>query len=311
MTFGAITAVYLPVSANAGASLYGSNVRSLLSAPDATADASSVTSHGNGGDTLRTVSAYAQSSADSIQEDYGWAIPASDMGSTDTEKRRQKAGDHSCTLRLSHSSTLGDSSAELHFYAYRVGPAPDRARTLIGSVIEPISLNALGAQVTYTASIAIPEIVYEADESLQYSFEIRATGQALTGANTIFRTGTSGGVAVRVDFPRLDTIVEITGTAQGGSTAIAKVANIKAAVGESHGISTAQGVVGGIAAAVGTAQGTSVAVASVGGIAGSVGTSQASSEAIAKVAVVKGTVGTSNVGGGDVIYNRPVYIFSD
>lgn len=314
MAFGAITTVYLPIAASAGSSLWGTDVRQLLSSPDASADTTSTLTHGTGGDTRRTVDPYTASSADSTESAFGWAITPADMGSTSTKKRRQAPGNHTCTLRLSHSATLGDSTAVLHFAAYRVGPSPGRTRTLLGSSDTDISLAALGAEGTFTGVIALPDIVYEDDETLQYSFEITATGQVITGASTTFRTGTSGGVAVRVDFPKLDTIAEIVGTADGAGDATAEVARIMATNGSANGAATATGDVGGIAAAVGTAQGTSEALAEVGAISAAVGTAAGVSDATADVALIKATVGTSEVGtggGGSTTYIRPVYIFGD
>ena len=311
MAFGAITTVYIPIAASAGSSLWGTDVRKVLDSADAATDATTTTSHGTGADTRRTVDPYSASSTDITESDYGWAIDPADMGSTATKKRRQAAGDHTCTLRLSHSATLGDTSAVLHFFAYRIGPSPGRVRTLLGSVNQNINLAALGAIGTYTATIVLGEIVYEDDETLQYSFEITAAGQIVTGASTTFRTGTQGGVAIRVNFPRLDTIVETTGTSGGSSTATAAVANIMASNGTAAGTSTITADVGGIAGATGSASGTGVASADVGGVAGATGTSAGTSQATADTAVIKATVGTVDIGaGGDTVIS-PVFTVFD
>jgi hypothetical protein len=315
MPFGAITTVYLPISASAGASLWGSDVRKLLASADATADTTSTTVHGTGGATRRTVDPYTASSTDGVDLDYGWAITPADMGSTSTKKRRQAAGNHTCTVRLSHSATLGSSGAILHFSVARVGAGGSRTRTLLGSIDQPVSLGALGAEATFTAAVSLPEIIYQDDETLQYSFEITATGQALSGASSTFRTGTSGGVAVKVDFPRLDTIAEIVGSSSGAGDSSAVVARIMAANGDAAGTSVASGSVGGVAAATGSAAGTSTGLAQVGAVSACTGSAAGIAAAQAPTAVVKGTVGTSEVGTGGggttVTYIRPTYIFGD
>lgn len=313
MAFGAITTVYLPVAASAGSSLWGSDVRRLLESPDAAADTTNTTAHGTGGDTRRTVDPYTASSSDAAESDFGWAITPLDMGSTATEKRRQAAGDHTCTVRLSHSATLGDSSATLHFLAYKVGPAPDRTRTLLGSVNQSVSLGALGAEATYNAAISLPEIVYQDDETLQYGFEITASGQVLSGASTTFRTGTSGGVAIRVDFPRLDTIVESIGSAQGSGVITADVARIMAANGSSAGSTSVLAGVGGIAGTIGAAAGSDATAAVVGAISAATGAAQGESAALGITGLIKATEGAVDVGNGAgaPIYRRTTILLAD
>jgi hypothetical protein len=309
------TTMYLPIAGSAGASLWGTDVRAMLTSPDGTADTSSTLTHGTGGDTRCTVDPYTASSTDAAQDAYGWAINPADvaagMGSTSTLKRKMAAGNHVCTLRLSHSATLGDSTATLHFFAYRVGPSPGRTRTLLGSVDQAISLGALGAEATYNATIALGEVVFDNDETIQYSYEITATGQVVSGASTTFRTGTSGGVAVRVDFPELRTITEMVGSSAGVAAANGVTGKVLPVAGSSAGVATVAGVLGATKGTVASAAGVAVAAGVAAAVKGTVASAAGSAMASANMATVKGVVGTVDVGagGGTVVRRKRIIIY--
>lgn len=308
--------VYLPIAGSAGASLWGSDVRQMLTAPDATADATTTQAHGTAlAQTRRTCDPFTATSADNDQAAYGWAIHpgtgSNGMGSTATLKRRMSAGNHVATTRLSHSGALGDSSAILHFAAYRVGPAAGRARTLLGSVDQVVSLGLAGAIGTFTASIALPELVFQNDETIQYSFEITAAGVLVTGASSTFRTGTEGGVAIRVDFPELNTIIETTGQSQGAAIVAGSLEATVVMQGASTGSATAAGILearkettGAVAAAAsvagqfvatkevtGASSGIAAAAAALAAIANFIGEASAAATAAASLlstAVMRG-----------------------
>lgn len=289
--------MYLPITGSAGASLWGTDVRAMLTAADATADATSTCAHGLSGDTRRTVDPYTASATDETEGAFGWAIDAGSgaagMGSTAAAKRKIASGNHVFTGRLSHSATLGDATATLHFFAYRVGPAASRTRTLLGSVDQAINLGVLGAIATYTATIALPEIVFENDETIQYSYEITAAGQVVTGASSTFRTGTEGGVAIRVDFPELRTIAEATGASAGigaGSGALQTTANMQ---GASAGIATAAATLGATKESTGAAAGIATAAATLAGVANMQGASAGVATVAATLAAVANLLGAS------------------
>lgn len=288
--------MYLPIAASAGASLWGTDVRAMLAAPDATADATSLCAHGTAlADTTRTVDPYSSSSADGTEANFGWAIDAgtgaAGMGSTATVKRRMLAGNHVATTRLSHDSTLGDSTATLHFFAYRVGPAAGRARTLLGSVNQAVNLAALNAVGTYTATIALGELVFENDETIQYSFEVTATGVLVTGANSVFRAGTDGGVAVRVDFPELRTIIETVGASTGAATAASSLQTTANMQGASAGAATAAGSLQAIHEMTGASAGAATATGTLAITANMEGASAGAATAAATLAAIANFLG--------------------
>lgn len=308
-----ITTFYLPTSANAGASLRGSDVRKLLDSADAGSDATTKTSHGTGGNTTRDLDPYTTNSSDLTTSDYGWAVDPADMGSTATKKRVIFAGDHVFTFRTASSQAQLSAGNSYTVFAYRIGPAPGRTATLLGSATGSAFNYGSIANVYRTENVTLnlPEIVLEDDETIQYSAEISSPGAAISGRVNSHNTGTQGGVSIRIDHPGLGTLAETTGTAAGTSTVTADVANITATNGTASGAATATAEVGGIAGTTGTADGAATVTAEVGGVAGTTGTSAGSSTATADAALIKATVGTVDISAGGGTTVRPVFIFDD
>lgn len=204
MAFGAISTLYLPESANAGSSQWGTNVRKLLASADSGTDTSTTTTHGTGGSTVRTDDPYTSQSSDLDQSLYGWAIAPSDMNSIAGAQRRYAAGNHVATTRLvSNSATTG--SARITMYAYRVGNAAGgRVRTLLGSINS--SVQSLGnSYLTFTATLSLSEVIFGVDETIQYAIETTCAGVA-GGRTVTFATGTESGNAIRIATPVLETI---------------------------------------------------------------------------------------------------------
>lgn len=310
MAFGNVSTFYFPALANAGSSQWGSDVRKLLDSPDASADSSTTQSHGTGGDTRRTIDPYTGgTSGNNTESEYGWAVTPADMNSVSGALRYIPAGDHVATIRMAHSAALGDTSAQLHMFVYRVGPSPGFARTLLGSSDNNISLPGGGSPATVTATVALPEIVLEEGETLQYSFEVTASGQALSGATSTFYTGTQGGVAVRIDHPGLGVLAQGDGSSQGSATAQGDTAKVIGASGEATAASSASADANWIASGVGSSAGQSGSSVSAGSIWESTG--QAAGEATSNIETSKvlgavGTVDVSTGGGGTTV--RPVFI---
>lgn len=205
MVFGNITTLYFPVAGSAGASQWGTDVRKLLDAPDAGSDSTTINSHGTGtGLTTRTYDPYSTSSADADQTLFGWAITPADMNSVAGARRFYPAGDHVAEFRM-HQTGAVSVAVTVTVFVYRVGPAPGRTRTLLGSGSASPTLPALSAHATVNVTVSLPEIIFEADETIQYSIETNTTGVVVTGRNVILWTGTDGGVEVRMDTPVLAT----------------------------------------------------------------------------------------------------------
>lgn len=308
-----LTTFYLPTTPNAGASLRGTDVRKLLDSADSGSDATTQTSHGTGGATARELDPYTNNNGSLAVANYGWMVDATDMGATPTKKRIIFAGDHTATLRTTSNQVGGVSNFTL--YAYRIGPAPSRTATLLGSQTgADFNYGVVpNAYRTETVTLNLPEIVLEDDETIQYSLACNSPGVVVVGRTNSHNTGTQGGVAIRIDHPGLGTLVETTGTAAGGSSASAQAANIMAANGSGSGTSAASASVGGIAGTTGESTGAATATAEVGAVSAATGAASGSSQATAATALIKATVGTSEVGSGGSapIYRRTTILLAD
>lgn len=312
MVFGNISTLYFPVAANAGASQWGTDVRKLLDAVDAGADTTTINNHGTGGAVTRTFDPYSTSSADADQTLFGWAVTPADMGSVAGARRFYPAGDHVATFRMSQNGVTG-VAVTVTVFVYRVGPSPGRTRTLLGSGSASPTLNGLSSPSTVNVTVALSEIVFEADETIQYSIETNVAGVAITGRNVVLRTGTDGGVGVRMDTPQLGVLKDFTGTADGTSTALGVMAQVLpttgtatasgtglgvlAATGQmggtASGIGTALGVLSSVATMTGTTTGAGTALGVLGGVGGLVGDADGTSTVTGSLTAVGGTIGTA------------------
>lgn len=258
MAFGNISTFYLPTAANAGASQWGSDVRKLLSAADAGNDATTKTSHGTSGNTLRTCDPYTTATADLAQADYGWAVVPSDMNSVVGARRFIPAGNHVLTIRTASNQSDLATVSQYTVYVYRISNAAGgRARTLLGSATGA-AFSYGGVANTYrteTVTVALAEIIFEADETIQYSIEQLAPAVAVLGRVNSHDTGTQGGVAIRVDQPGLKVLADADGTSTGSGIASADAGWIFAGVGSSDGVGAASGVASWVASGVGSAAG--------------------------------------------------------
>ncbi len=219
MAFGNISTVWIPIAANAGSSQWGTDVRKLLDSADVGASATTITDHGTGGAVTRTFRPYVTTASDYDQSLYGWAITPSDMNSVAGARRFFPAGNHTLTVRMSHSGATAQTGT-LSLYAYRVASAAGgRTRTLLGSGSASVSLPALAGAVTATAAFTLSEVIFDPDETVQYSFEFNVAGIVITGETVTFYAGTNTTVNARLDIPRLGVLADTTGTATGTGAA--------------------------------------------------------------------------------------------
>lgn len=296
MVFGNITTLYFPTAANAGASQWGTDVRKVLDSADAGLDSTTINQHGTGGAVTRTADPYSTIAADNDEKLYGWAVTPADMNSVSGARRFYPAGDHVATLRMSQSAVAG-AVVTVTMFVFRVGNAAGgRVRTLLGSGSATPTLAALNAISTVTITVTLAEIIFEPDETIQYEFETNVAGVAVTGRNVTFHLGTQGGVANRVDTPRLGVLKDFTGIAAGTSTAEATVSEVLGTVGVSAGTSTAAGALSAVGAMVGIATGTSTAAGALSAVAGTIGTAAGTSSADGDMGLILSTVGTATVG---------------
>lgn len=273
------TVVYFPIAGSAGASLWGSDVRKVLSSPDATADATTICNHGTtSGAQNRTCDPYTTSTADLTEADYGWAIQPSDMGSVTGALRMIPAGNHVFDAHVSTSSLTG-STVDVKFTAHRVGPAAGRTRSTIATTTA-VGLtfgNTATGGSDITVTLACSEIVFENDETIAWSLEFSSPGVVVTGKTTILNTGTASGNATRVTFPALKTIapteVAMTGTGSltGGSakligtaSAMTGAGTMSAAQGATASMSSSMTGSGTLAGSMGAVAGTSSAMTGTG-----------------------------------------------
>jgi hypothetical protein len=312
VAFGNIDAFYFPIAANAGSSLWGTDVRKLLSAADATADATTITDHGTGGAVTRTVDPYSTSTADSDQTLFGWAIAPSDMGSVTGANRFFPAGNHVLTMRMGHSGATG-ATGTLTMYAYRVGPSPTFTRTLLGSNTASVALPIAAGEVTATLTLTLAEVVFAADETIQYALEFNVAGITITGRTVTFFTGTQTSVAARLNTPTLGVLADTTGSASGSATVTAVSGKVLGTAGTSAGAGVVAGVMSSTAATTGSAAGVATVAGQGSSVAGTTGTAAGVATVAGQTSIVLGTVGTVEIGGGvgEPVVKRPIYLFDD
>lgn len=308
------TTVYFPIAGSAGSSLWGSDVRKVLASPDATADATTICNHGTGtGAANRTCDPYTTSTADLTEADYGWAIQPSDMGSVAGAERMMLAGNHVFDAHVSTNALTG-AVVDVKFTAHRVGPAAARTRSTIATTTA-VGLNfgntGLGGS-DITVTLAAPEIIFEDDETLQYSLEFSTPGVPVTGKTTILNTGTASGNATRVTFPALKTVARTasamtgTGTLDGTS---GKVLATGAALTGSGALAVTQGATAATASAM---AGVGTLAPTVSSVAGTSVAMSGSGTLDAKTSKVLGTTSEMTVaGGGGDTFIRPVFVFDD
>jgi hypothetical protein len=272
MAFGNITTLYLPIPGSAGSSLWGTDVRKLLSAADVTGDATTAFDHGTSTSaSTRTADPYTTTVADLDQTLYGWAVAPSDMNSVAGALRFYPAGNHVSTFTMSHDGATGVTGI-LTMYVYRVGPAAGRTRTLLGSNTANVVLPALSGSVTATVTVALGEIVFAVDETIQYSFEFNCTGIVITGRVARMFAGNDGGPLSRVDTPKLGVLADTTGTATGSGAASGTGGKVLGTEGSASGTGTASGTGASRADTTGSASG-AVTVTGLGSsVAGTTGT---------------------------------------
>lgn len=313
MAFGNISTIYITTAANAGTSQWGSDVRKFLDSADAASDNTTTTNHGTGGAVLRTYDPYTAATADLTQADYGWAITPTDMGSVSGALRFYPAGNHTATIRM-NSNYLLQTNGTMTMYVYRVGNAAGgRARTLLGSNSATVTFPAASGAVTAVVTVALAEVIFEADETIQYSFEMSTAGQVTPAVLTRMLLGTTTGVESRIDTPTLKVLGDTTGTSTGTSTTTGVTGKVLAISGTSSGVATASGVISSRSDFTGSSAGVSTVSGQMSSVAGFVGTSAGIATASGLTSKVLGTVGTVEIGagGGGTIVKKPTYIFDD
>lgn len=311
MAFGNIGTFYLPDTATtAGASLWGTNVRKLITATG-TATNTTQTNHSTGGAVTRTVRPYASSTTDADQSLFGWAIQGSDMNSVAGALRFFPAGNHTATFKMNQSTAVS-VSATVTMYVYRIGPAASRTPTLLGSNPATVTVPATGSDVTVAVTVALSEVVFDVDETIQYSFEVNCAGLAVTGRILAVFTGNFNGVDARVDTPTLGVRAETTGSASGTGAATAAGGLVLGATGAASGVGAAAGTGAASAATTGSSAGVGTAAAQGASTATTTGTAAGSASAAGQASIVLGATGTVTVGGGGgTTVTRPIYVFDD
>ena len=296
MAFSNIAVLYLPVAANAGTSQWGTDVKKMLNAADTTADATTVTNHGTGGAVTRTEDPYTTTATDGVEANFGWAITPTDMNSVAGARRFYPPGNHAATVRMASNTTVGVTGT-ISMYVYRVGNAAGgRVRTLLGSNTAAVMLPGTSGEVTMTCTVALSEVIFEADETVQYSFEFNLAGLAITGRTATFFTGTQTSVQSRVNTPTLGVLADTTGAATGTGTATGVTGMVLGTEGNAVGSGVAAGVGASRADTTGTATGTGTVTGLGSSVAGTVGTATGLGTASGLASIVLSGVGTVTIG---------------
>jgi hypothetical protein len=293
MAFGVVSTLYFPIAASAGASMWGTDVRKLNTSADATADSTTAFNFGTSAAVVRTADPYTSSATDADQTLFGWAIDPTDMASTTDFVRSYAAGNHTLTARLTQSGA-GAINVTMTLYIYRVGPSPTRTRTLLGSNSSITSVAALSAPTTATVAVALGAVTFAADETIQYSVELTCTGVAVVGRTGQFRTGTDGGVAVRMDTPPLKILAAMTGSDAGGVGVAAGVLSATGGMsGTSSGTGSALAVMSAVTGIIGSANAAATAAGALGASAGLVGSATGVASTSGSLGAIAGLVGSS------------------
>lgn len=302
MAFGNITTFYLPTTANAGSSMWGTDVRKLLDSADAADDQTTRTSHGTGGTVTRTENPYTTgpNSLETVA-DHGWAVDPTDMGGSAGALRYLKAGTHTATARMRDNGVLGKTGCRLDVFLYRVAASPSFARTLLDSWSSAsFDTPVAGAFITVTAAKSVAEVILDAGETVQYSYQMVASGTAISGMIYYFATGTNGGVAIKIDHPGLGVLADTTGSSSGSGAASGVTGKVLATIGSSAGAGAASGSMSSTAATTGSAAGVGTASGAGSSVAGTTGTAAGAGSASGSASIVLGTVGTVDIGSGGV-----------
>ena len=302
MPFANLTTLYLPSLGGAGSSLWGSDVRQLLDASDAINSADTKTDHGTGtGQSVRTLDPYTTTVGDGTEANYGWAVTPSDMNSVSGALRFFPAGNHILSIRTASNQAMTSAQATYTMYIYRVGPSPTFTRTLIASA-SGAAFNYGAIANTYrteTVTVACPEIVLEAGETIQYSVEQSCAGVAVVGRINTHDTGTQGGNAIQIITPGLKTLAQTDGSSSGIGTASGVTQKIVNTVGSSTGnTGTATGVGASTWSTTGSAAGSGVASGVGNSTAATTGSAAGSATTTGVMGKILATVGTCEVGGG-------------
>lgn len=305
MAFANITTFYYPTAANAGSSQWGSDVRKMLDSADAGNDATTVASIAALGSGTRTFDPYTAHSSDLTQADYGWAVTPSDMNSVAGARRFIKAGDHTLTARMKNNTSVG-VTITLFLYIYRVGPAAARTRTLLGSNSASISLPALNAYTTATLAVTLGEVLFEEDETIQYSCEMSGSGGAV-GISVFFDTGTQGGVAIRIDHEGLATLADGAATITNTSTVSGVTGKVLGASGSIANTGTVAALTSWTAAGVASVAAQNEVLGAMSSVAAFAGTMTGTCEVIGLPSIVLGTefeIDTGGSGGSSTGYAK-------
>lgn len=197
------TLLHLPIAANAGSpQSWGTDVRKVLTAAEASQDSTTVCNLGTGGTVTRTCDPYTTTAVDLTQANFGWCITPTDMGAVPGRRRKIPAGNHVLIGNVTISTAFTAETRQILMFSYKVSSASaGRTRTLLGSTTTNLPLTSGDVNVT----LALAEQIFEADETIQYSFEMNAGGLAVSGRTVAFNTGFSTN-SRRIAIPAMESL---------------------------------------------------------------------------------------------------------
>ncbi len=312
MAFGNISTFF--TNGNTGfisAGVGGNRIAALRATVDTTESATTQTTHPANSSTRRVVSPYQTSANAGPDSTRGFAVATADMGSVVGALRFFPAGNHIANFYATGGNNLGNNTYFLR--AYRVGPSPTFTKTQIGGEASATG-SGLGAAIA--VSLALPEIIFQAGETVMWEWDVQTNPGVVTGTVTISlgtSSGLTGSIVGRIETPELGVLAKTRGNADGVATVDGRAAILLPTRGDSAGVATVSGQLSALAAFVGSSAGEAITTGLGSAVAGAIGTSSGQATVSGQVTAVVGTVGTVNIGaGGGTITNVfPVFTSSD
>ena len=219
------------------------------------------------------------------------------MGGATGARRFYRAGNHTLVCGAASSAAVTAADAQLVLKAYRVQIASSYSRTLLGSATGPLfNLGAVpNTFLAVSVMLALPEIILEPGESIQYSLDVLSAGTVVTGRIITLRFGLA---VCSVTFPQLSVLADTDGASSGQGLAAGNTGKVLGVIGASNGFGDAIGTMGATSTTTGAAVGSVSVTGLASSVAAGVGGAVGSTIVTGIGGKILGAVGTVDIQGG-------------